>query len=1103
MRLSSVVSPSSLTLRHPSTSLKRFGTEHQEPTDKTEKEVRPPSSSTTEAPLKRGTQAPDSLESLHIKKHPSIQIFQHDTPASHYELKNGLHVLLARDTRLPVVNVSDCVGVGTRHELNTQQGMAHFLEHLVADGEADANKKQKVAATLPHATVPKAFDFLRRKGLDTNAMTSQDWTRYYTHDIPKVHLHDVLKAHASRLIASAPFEAKDVIRERGVISEEIRLHQDTVEKKAQHAVGRGVFRNTPYEHHPLGSQKDIKTFTPEALAQFYKTHYHPSNRMLVISGDIPPDHELLPIIHTLYDGQWQPLSEKRQAPVSNLHPSLHIKPLSSNSTQTKPDTPLGTSQKESDEVLFNYPAYPKKPDVFYNPRSKETAQAVSGARILWQSREARQLPPHELDPKDIYQNIASHMLNGMWQPESLVKHWVYKTQALDDLDIELGQKHFAEAIGITAETHKPRQLFEQLHNIKKTLYRQVHQGKLPSTRSIEAAKIAIKDDIATLKESPSGKHNLLEGIAHGWLEYHSGVFLPKEGESIEGQYRKALSAVTPEGVQKWLKQRVPKPDAWYTIALLPEKKGNRLPALELPRFFSLSSAKKASKVNHPTEAPVQDAEVKKPLASRFGGKLPNNTLTIDAPHGGEWLLKQDPFAPKVGMSVILKHNHVTPWQSDKNFQPYAHVLTGLYQLGVAGESSEGFQQFVDEHGLSYGVNVLPSHLNIHVSGLPEKVPEMTRLMQKLLLQGPIRDPKLLQQTKQNTYNVLDMLQSGRTAEGNEYLRLSLHPTTDTHHPLTEPQAHIKKAVAQFTPAMVSKLLQPYQHQQSHTLTVTGPVDKTQLTDIAQATVLKLPVKSHPNQRATLNIKQDTLASFANNDLDDQVILQRQWLLPAAKDNQTRLLRHLAPMYLNLTLLYEAFRNDESQLGYATYMKSHKSGQNQDRWVIASHTSKDKLKESTHTLQNALDSLAEKPIQIETLVGCIDQLITGLKESTLSQSGLAQSIATHRHGGTPSPEETIEQLEHMKQHPEETAKAFQAMLVQAFNKPSQSVITANQSVLDTLQLKPLVAPWKLSPKSLQNQATPIRWHHTEKQEGSSSTKAPKPSLETFAWHPLAT
>ncbi|MFM7468168.1 MAG: M16 family metallopeptidase, partial [Vampirovibrionales bacterium] len=714
------------------------------------------------------------LKALGIKTHPTLKLFHHDTPVHHYELKNGLHVFLAPDRRLPVVHVSDCVGVGSRHEQETQHGMAHFLEHLVADGEANATQKGKrLGSKKSSGGHLKAFDRLRRKGLDTNAMTSQDWTRYYTHQVPKADLEEVLKAHASRLIADAPFQAKDVERERGVISEEIRLYQDTMDKKAQWAIGKGVFKGTPYEHHPLGGQKDIKTFSPEALRTFYHQHYHPHNRALVLSGDLPSPETLMPLIHQLYDGGWEPHPHVGVAHVKKVHASLVAQAPTTKSTKGKPltshhqtETPLSSSglfsthligqvlsasrkvpSQQETSMLLNYDAYPQKPEIFHNPRSKSTAQALSGARVLWQPREARGVAPHTSDPKDIYQTMADHVLNGVWQPESLVRRWVYETpNKLDDLTIDFGAKHYGEMVGITAETHKPHVLLKHLEAVRTMLYRQVHQGKLPTTRSLEAAKTAIRDELATLKESPSGKHTLLEEVAHGWLEYKDGTLLPREGESLEQQYRHALTKTTPEGLHQWLKARIPKPDAWYTVALLPTPKPNALQGLmeKVNHRFGLGAKASTPK----TQAPKL-SEPSKPLATRFGGKLPEGTLSFEAPQGGEWLLKPDPHAPKVGMSVLLKHHQVTPWNIAENFQPYAHILTGLYQQGVHGESQAAFQQFIDEHGLSYAVNILPTHAVFHVSGLPEKVPEMTQLMQKLLLKGPIRDPQTLQQTKQN------------------------------------------------------------------------------------------------------------------------------------------------------------------------------------------------------------------------------------------------------------------------------------------------------------------------------------------------------------------
>ena len=51
-----------------------------------------------------------------------------------YDLKNGLHVILHKDNSAPVVAVSVMYHVGSKDEIPTRTGFAHFFEHLLFEG---------------------------------------------------------------------------------------------------------------------------------------------------------------------------------------------------------------------------------------------------------------------------------------------------------------------------------------------------------------------------------------------------------------------------------------------------------------------------------------------------------------------------------------------------------------------------------------------------------------------------------------------------------------------------------------------------------------------------------------------------------------------------------------------------------------------------------------------------------------------------------------------------------------------------------------------------------------------------------------------------------
>ena len=169
--------------------------------------------------------------------------------------------------------------VGAIQENDSQQGLAHFLEHMAFNGTKNLPGKQ---LTEYLETVGVKF------GANLNAGTSWDYTCYNMKDVPTSRegiidsalliLHDW-----SHFIALEPSE---IDSERGVIMEELRTRDGASWRstmKLLQALGKG----TRYEHRNLiGYLDGLKSFEHDALERFYKKWYRPDYQAIVIVGDL-------------------------------------------------------------------------------------------------------------------------------------------------------------------------------------------------------------------------------------------------------------------------------------------------------------------------------------------------------------------------------------------------------------------------------------------------------------------------------------------------------------------------------------------------------------------------------------------------------------------------------------------------------------------------------------------------------------------------------------------------------------------------------------------------------------------------------------------------
>jgi len=209
-----------------------------------------------------------------------------------YKLENGHTIVLAHKEG-GLVNVSSWVKTGSINEDEKNNGISHFLEHLMFKG------------TTKH----KAGDFdriLESKGAIVNAATWKDYTFYYV-TLPKGEnnkdFYQAIELHADMVLdpiipeieVGVPFDLNDTEfknkRERHVVIEEIRMRQDQPWTKVYNACNKGMYTNHPYRRDVIGTPEIISQVPQSEIMEYYKSFYTPENVTTIIVGEF--DHEVV------------------------------------------------------------------------------------------------------------------------------------------------------------------------------------------------------------------------------------------------------------------------------------------------------------------------------------------------------------------------------------------------------------------------------------------------------------------------------------------------------------------------------------------------------------------------------------------------------------------------------------------------------------------------------------------------------------------------------------------------------------------------------------------------------------------------------------------
>ena len=188
-------------------------------------------------------------------------------------LKNGLRVVIVRNTLAAVVTTQLNYLVGSNEAPPGFPGMAHALEHMMFRGS-------------PGLSAAQLSNLIAAMGGNFNANTQQVVTQYYF-TVPASDLETALNIEAVRM--------RDVLstaelwrQERGAIEQEVAQDLSNPEYLFYSRLLEKMFLGTPYAHDALGTRPSFQKTTGKMLKDFYKKWYVPNNAILVIVGDVDP-----------------------------------------------------------------------------------------------------------------------------------------------------------------------------------------------------------------------------------------------------------------------------------------------------------------------------------------------------------------------------------------------------------------------------------------------------------------------------------------------------------------------------------------------------------------------------------------------------------------------------------------------------------------------------------------------------------------------------------------------------------------------------------------------------------------------------------------------
>ena len=185
-----------------------------------------------------------------------------------YTLPNGLRII-HEPTLSKVAYCGFAIDAGTRDEAANEQGMAHFVEHLIFKGTVKR----------------KAWHILNRMenvGGDLNAYTNKEETVVYSAFLTE-HLERALELLGD-IVFHSTFPQHEIEKETEVIIDEIQSYEDNPSELIFDDFEDMIFRNHPLGRNILGKPELLRSFRTEDVLSFTRRFYQPGNMVFFVQG---------------------------------------------------------------------------------------------------------------------------------------------------------------------------------------------------------------------------------------------------------------------------------------------------------------------------------------------------------------------------------------------------------------------------------------------------------------------------------------------------------------------------------------------------------------------------------------------------------------------------------------------------------------------------------------------------------------------------------------------------------------------------------------------------------------------------------------------------
>lgn len=233
-------------------------------------------------------------------------------------LGNGIRVVAEQLKQYNSVAVGIWIKTGSTCETPEENGISHFIEHMMFKGTNKRTAKQ-IAVDMD------------KIGGQLNAFTSKECTCYHARVVPDK--FEVALDVLSDLMMNSLHDEQEIQKEKGVVLEEIAMVNDNVEELAHEKISEIFFTGSTLSKPILGSVDNVSGFSRDDILRYIDMHYYPANIVVSVAGQVE-ESEMIAVVEKHLGGYSRGTKKEKDVCANGFSPSVRSLFIEKDTEQT-------------------------------------------------------------------------------------------------------------------------------------------------------------------------------------------------------------------------------------------------------------------------------------------------------------------------------------------------------------------------------------------------------------------------------------------------------------------------------------------------------------------------------------------------------------------------------------------------------------------------------------------------------------------------------------------------------------------------------------------------------------------------------------------------